>query len=70
MADNLNNLNPTFIKVKLVSRKDKNVGQPANDDNWVLQFSGSWKDFPESAEDLIELVESARTDSSRAIEVL
>jgi len=57
------------LAYKPVARKDKNVGQPANDDNWVLQFSGSWKDFPESAEELIELVESARTDS-RTIEVL
>ena len=34
-----------------------------NQDNWVLRFSGSWSDFPESAEDMITLIEGARTQS-------
>ncbi len=30
-------------------------------DHWVFQFSGSWKDFPETAENLIAIMEGSRT---------
>ncbi len=42
---------------------------PVKDDDWVLRFAGSWSDLPETAEEMISLVEGART-MSRPIEHL
>lgn len=39
------------------------------DQDWVEEINGSWNDFPESAEDLIALIEQNRT-TEREIEVL
>ena len=49
--------------------KQKKSTQPSSDDDWVLRFAGSWSDFPESAEEMIALIEGART-ASRPIERL
>ena len=49
--------------------KQKKSIQPAGDDDWVLRFAGSWSDFPETAEEMIALIEGART-MSRPIERL
>jgi len=38
-------------------------------DDWVHQYYGSWKDFPETAEEMIELIEGSRT-MGREIEPL
>lgn len=40
-----------------------------SDQAWVEEINGSWNDFPESAEDLIALIEQNRT-TEREIEVL
>lgn len=42
---------------------------PNSQNNWVQSFSGSWNDFPESAEEMILLIENART-LGRPIETL
>ena len=47
---------------------NKKIKSPIGND-WVQQFSGSWADFPESAEEMIHLIESTRT-LSRQIESL
>ena len=47
--------------------KSKKARLPVGDDDWVLRFAGSWNDFPETAEEIIALVEGART-MSRPIE--
>lgn len=39
------------------------------EDNWIDAFYGSWNDTPETAEDLIQLIEGART-IGRPIETL
>ena len=41
----------------------------ANDNEWVQRFAGSWNDFPETAEEMITLIENART-MSRPVEML
>jgi len=51
-----------------ISGRKQNRPAP-KDDNWVLRFSGSWNDFPESAEEMIALIEGART-LSRPIELI
>jgi hypothetical protein len=40
-----------------------------NEDNWIDAFYGSWNDTPETAEELIRLIEGART-TGRPIEAL
>lgn len=40
-----------------------------SDRDWVNEMNGSWNDFPESAEDLIKLIQQNRT-IEREIEVL
>jgi hypothetical protein len=49
--------------------KQKKSRPPAGDDDWVFRFAGSWSDFPESAEEMIALIEGTRT-ASRPIERL
>lgn len=52
------------------SNKGKSEKQKAPDeDNWIDAFYGSWNDTPETAEDLIQLIEGART-TGRPIETL
>lgn len=47
---------------------EANMANLSNEE-WVNEISGSWSDFPESAEDLIALIEQNRT-MEREIEVL
>jgi hypothetical protein len=54
-------------KKSLVKKKRRRNSR--NNTDWVQHFAGSWSDFPESAEDMIQLVESART-MSRNVEML
>lgn len=57
------------IQVKpSASQNDKTRSVTQNFD-WVQHFSGSWSDFPESAEEMIMLVEQSRT-LSRPVEML
>ena len=57
------------IQASSISSK-KSKKQPADQNTaWVQSFSGSWNDFPESAEDMIALIENART-LSRPVEML
>lgn len=37
----------------------KKIKSPIGND-WVQQFSGSWADFPESAEEMIQEIENTR----------
>lgn len=39
---------------------EANMANLSNEE-WVNEISGSWSDFPESAEDLIALIEQNRT---------
>ncbi len=39
------------------------------DDEWVKSINGSWNDFPETAEEMIAVIEDNRT-MGRAIEML
>jgi len=39
------------------------VSPEKDDDIWVHQFAGSWSDLPGTAEEMIALVEGARTAS-------
>ncbi len=43
--------------------------KPADGNEWVYRFAGSWNDFPETAEELIALIHNARTPS-RSVEML
>jgi hypothetical protein len=47
----------------------KKIRSNRQDDAWVTSFYGSWKDFPETAEELINLIENART-LGRPVEML
>ncbi len=47
--------------------KPKKDRSPAEEDDWVLRFAGSWSDFPETAEEMIASSEGLRT-MERAIE--
>lgn len=47
---------------------EANMANLSNEE-WVNEISGSWSDFPESAEDLIALIEQNKT-MEREIEVL
>ncbi len=49
------------IKNKQFARKHKNDRPQIEKDDWVLHFAGSWSDFPETAEEMIALLEGART---------
>lgn len=51
------------------SKGKKQRGSPANDNEWVQRFAGSWNDFPETAEEMIAVIENART-MSRPVEML
>lgn len=42
---------------------------PDQNDSWVQHFAGSWSDLPGTAEEMITLIEGART-MSRPIETL
>lgn len=53
------------VKSDIASNGDEKVP----DDDWVHQLYGSWKDFPETAEEMIELMEGSRT-MGREIEAL
>jgi len=41
----------------------------AEKSDWVQNFSGSWNDFTEPAEEMIAMIENART-ASRSVEML
>jgi hypothetical protein len=47
----------------------KSQKTPSAHADWVQRFSGSWADFPETAEDMILLTEGTRT-RGRDIEML
>ncbi len=55
-----------------VSAKQKDKTEKQNNsggDDWADTFYGSWNDTPETAEELIQLIEGART-AGRPIEAL
>jgi hypothetical protein len=49
--------------------KTKKPNKQTEDEDWVRRMAGSWNDFPETAEELIELIEGSRT-MGREIEML
>jgi hypothetical protein len=49
-------------------KSNKPRHSPANQE-WVHRFAGSWNDFPETAEEMIALIQNART-ASRPVEML
>lgn len=57
------------VKISAVAPK-KGKKQPEKpSEDWVHRFYGSWKDFPETAEEMISLIEGSRT-MGREIEAL
>jgi hypothetical protein len=57
----------TLSKANQKQRSKKS--KPSTDSGWVYRFAGSWNDFPETAEELIALIEKSRT-FGREIEML
>lgn len=57
------------VKAETHTIRHKKSHTPAKGDDWVLRFAGSWSDFPETAEEMIDLIEKSRT-LSRPIESL
>lgn len=49
--------------------QSKPPSRQTNKSDWAHRFEGSWSDFPETAEDLIALIENSRT-LSREVEML
>jgi len=49
--------------------KSKPPGHQTNKSDWAHRFEGSWNDFPETAEEMIALIEGTRT-LSREVEML
>lgn len=47
----------------------KNRRSPVNGNDWVQRFAGSWNDFPETAEEMVFLIENTRT-MNRTVEIL
>jgi len=43
--------------------------KPAKEEDWVRRFAGSWNDYPESAEEMIAVIEGGRT-LGRQVEAL
>jgi len=62
LVKSLQSTNPTPAPKK--GRRDI-----AEKSDWVQNFSGSWNDFPEPAEEMIAMIENART-ASRSVEML
>jgi hypothetical protein len=57
------------LQKKKPNEKVKNEFSSNVEEDWVQYFSGSWNDFPETAEELIDTIEGARTQG-RMIEFL
>lgn len=57
------------IKAGPPASKHKKSHTPTKSEDWVLRLAGSWSDFPETAEEMIHLIEGART-MGRPIESL
>ena len=51
------------------AQKAKQPGHQTTKSNWAHRFEGSWNDFPETAEELIAIVENSRT-LGREVEML
>ena len=49
--------------------KSNKPRRQANKSHWAHRFEGSWNDFPETAEEMIALIEGSRT-LGRDIEML
>jgi hypothetical protein len=49
--------------------KSKPPSRRTDDNEWLYRIAGSWNDFPESAEEMIALMEGSRT-LSREVEML
>ncbi|MFN0034378.1 MAG: hypothetical protein ACKVUS_04875 [Saprospiraceae bacterium] len=41
--------------------KSNKPRRPVANDEWIHRFAGSWNDFPETAEEMIAVIENART---------
>lgn len=54
---------------KAVQKKQNDQPNSPKPNDWIYEVNGSWKEFPESAEDMISLIENART-MGRTIEPL
>jgi hypothetical protein len=57
------------LQPQKLAPKTKKISNKTVAEGWAHRFEGSWSDFPESAEELIELIEGART-MGREIEML
>ncbi|MBI5915487.1 MAG: hypothetical protein HY842_08925 [Bacteroidetes bacterium] len=58
------------VKTATVAPKKNGKKEPEKPkDDWVYKYYGSWKDFPETAEEMISLIEGSRT-MGREIEAL
>ncbi len=62
LVKSLQNTNP-------IPKSNKSRGSKVDKSDWVQRFSGSWNDFPETAEEMNALIGNART-ASRSVEML
>lgn len=56
-------------KLGLQYAYQEDMGNSVSDEEWVKSMGGSWNDFPETAEEMIALIEENRT-MERPIEML
>jgi hypothetical protein len=56
-------------KLGLQYAYQEDMGNRVSDEEWVKSMAGSWNDFPETAEEMIALIEENRT-MERPIEML
>ena len=56
-------------KLGLQYAYQEDMGSGLSDEEWIKSISGSWNDFPETAEEMIALIEENRT-MERPIEML
>ena len=56
-------------KLGLQYAYQEDKGNSISDEEWVKSMAGSWNDFPETAEEMIALIEENRT-MERPIEML
>jgi len=57
------------LQVTASAPKSNKPRRSSAKDEWVHRFAGSWNDFPETAEEMIAVIENART-MSRPVEML
>ena len=57
------------LQIAQPAPKSNQPRRPTNKNDWAHRFEGSWNDFPETAEEMIALIEGSRT-WGRDIEML